>query len=223
MNHGVSAAIFLHCHPSQSVDILSADDLLPTPVLAEAGSRLWTASDLASGVRAGNEAAFTELHRQYSARLFRFALVMARGQEIVAAETVQNTFLRAIKHLHKAADDTALWAWLAKAARCAATDAARKASRYSAVISTFTRLWSASESHPPAEDTEAHWHQALEAAVAELSETDQAMLRARYHERNSLAEIAARHDTTDRAIESRLARLRAGLRAAILQRLSLLP
>jgi RNA polymerase sigma factor (sigma-70 family) len=147
---------------------------------------------------------------------------MARGNEHVAAETVQNTFLRAIRSLRLAADDDALWCWLAKAARCAAADAARREQRQSALLAKLTALW-AGDPVPPAEDPETLWHRALDAAIADLSTDDQSLLHARYTERAPLVEIAARNGTTDRAVESRLARLRTSLRASILLHLSRLP
>ena len=193
----------------------------PPPVPASAG-KMWRASALAARVHAGDEAAFSELHRQYAARLQRYALVMARGNEHVASETVQNTFLRAIRSLRTAADDDALWCWLAKAARCAAADAARREQRRFAFLAKLTALWTAAPP-PPAEDPETLWHQALEAALEKLPAEDRALLHARYTERAPLTEIAARTGTTDRAIESRLARLRASLRSAIRLHLTRLP
>ena len=201
------------------VDAIPVDD---PPLAPASGAAMWTASTLAARVHAGDEAAFTELHRQYAARLHRYALVMARGNEHAAAETVQNTFLRAIRSLRTVADDDALWCWLAKAARCAAADAARREQRRSAFLAKLTALWTA-DPPPPAEDPETLWHQALETALEKLPGEDRALLHARYTERAPLSEIAARTGTTDRAIESRLARLRASLRAAILSQLARLP
>ncbi len=205
-----------------TVDSLSVDVSLPAPLASEAGSAASTASTLAARVHAGDEAAFSELHCRYAARLQRYALVMARGNEHTAAETVQNTFLRAIRSLRTAADDDALWSWLAKAARCAAADAARRERRQSALLAKLGALW-ANDPPPPAEDPETLWHRALDAAIADLPDEDRSLIHARYTERVPLAEIADRTGTTDRAIESRLARLRASLRSAVLLHLTRLP
>lgn len=214
---GVNAGTFTL--PSTIVDAIPVD---APPFVSASAVEMWSASALAAHVHAGDEAAFAELHRQYAARLQRYALVMARGNEHDAAETVQNTFLRAIRSLRAVADDDALWCWLAKAARCAAADAARREQRRSAFLAKLTALWTAAPP-PPAEDPETLWHRALDAALAELPTEDRALLHARYTERAPLAEIAARTGTTDRAIESRLARLRASLRAAIRVQLTRLP
>jgi RNA polymerase sigma factor (sigma-70 family) len=212
-----AAALSLTACP---VDALSVDAVLPASVTDRA--ILWKAPDLAARVRAGDEIAFRELHRQYASRLHRYALVMARGNEHLAAETVQSTFLRAIRSLRSVADDDALWCWLAKAARCAAADAARREQRQSALLAKIAALW-AGDPPLPAEDPETLWHRALDAALADLPAEDQSLLHARYSERIPLAEIAARTGTTDRAVESRLARLRTTLRAAILLHLARLP
>ena len=218
---GVTASSFPL--PAHTVDSLSVDALLPAAVAPEAGGAVvWNASALAARVHAGDESAFAELHRQYAARLHRYALVIARGNEHAAAETVQNTFLRAIRNLRTVADDDALWCWLAKAARCAAADAARRERRQSALLAKLAALC-ASDPPPPVEDPETLWHRALDTALTELPAEDRALLDARYTERAPLSEIAARTGTTDRAIESRLARLRTALRSAILVHLSRLP
>ncbi len=178
----------------------------------------WSATELAQAVHRGDETAFTELHHRYAGRLLRYSLVMARGDEATAHETVQTTFLRAIRSLHSVADEAALWAWLAKAARCAAADAARGEKRRFAVLQ---RLWQQARSEPPPldYDPEARWESALQTCLTALPTHDRALLHAKYHDRQSLATIAQHHRTTDRAIESRLARLRAALRTAILQEL----
>ena len=214
---GVNAATFVL--PAPIVDAIPVDD---PPTATAPVAVAWPASALAARVHAGDEAAFAELHRQYAPRLQRYALVMARGNEHVAAETVQNTFLRAIRSLRTVLDEDALWCWLAKAARCAAADAARRERRQSALLAKLSALW-ASDPQPPIEDPETLWHQALDAALADLPYEDRSLIHARYTERVPLAEIAGRTGTTDRAIESRLARLRAALRSAVLLHLTRLP
>lgn len=220
MNRCDGASLFINNNP---VNSLSAE--LPItmcePDTSEPSDTRWSAASVSAGVRAGNEAAFKELHRQYASRLTRYALVIARGNEHVAAETVQNTFLRAIRSLKRVPDDDALWSWLAKAARCAAVDGARRERRYTGMLSRFVIV--RADDSVPGEDPEATWLHALEASVAELSDDDQRLIHARYTERVPLIEIAARTATTDRAVERRLARIRESLRTTILNRLTNLP
>jgi RNA polymerase sigma-70 factor (ECF subfamily) len=174
---------------------------------------------LVAGLRRGEEPAVRELHATYSARLTRYALVVCRGDEAAAAEAVQNAFLKAIRSLRTAADESALWAWLARACRTSAADQQRSARRYTAFLGKLAALFTAPDSRPP-EDTESIWHSALEAALEALPADDRALLDARYTRRIPLAAIAESVATTERAIEGRLARLREKLRQSILRQLA---
>jgi RNA polymerase sigma-70 factor (ECF subfamily) len=174
---------------------------------------------LIAGLRAGREGEVRELHARYSARLTRYALVVCRGDEAAAAEAVQNAFLKAIRSLRTAADESALWAWLARACRTSAMDQHRSARRYSALLGRFAALFTPPDNTPP-DDTEAIWQHALATALAALSAEDRALLDDRYSRRVPLAAIAEASLTTERAIEGRLARLREKLRQSILHQLA---
>ena len=195
--------------------------LMPVlPSVDSTGTGPWgEMSALCAAVRRGDELAVRELHARYSARLTRYALVITRGDEAAAAEAVQNTFLKALRSLRSVADESALWAWLARACRSAATDEGRRARRYSAALSKFTAFFSPAP-EPPVEDTDAVWHDALALALSALDEEERALLDARYSTRTSLAEIAEASASSERAIEGRLARLRDKLRQSILRQLA---
>ena len=57
------------------------------------------------------------MYDRYHKRLFRFALALARGEETLAHETVQSTFLTAARKLRRAQNEEHLWNWLANVAR----------------------------------------------------------------------------------------------------------
>ena len=179
----------------------------------------WTVPALTAAVRRGDEAAVREMHIRYCERLTRYALVITRGDETAAADAVQTAFLRSLRHLRPLPDESALWAWLARAARSAAADAGRRTRRYRALLSRIAELFS-KEEPAPIEDTEAIWHTALEHALTELDPASLDLLQARYYQRIPLAEVAAAQASTDRAIEGRLARIREKLRRSILQQLA---
>jgi RNA polymerase sigma factor (sigma-70 family) len=207
-------------HPLVNSGVVSP----PLPVLPQAhdaagGAALWSVPQLTAAVRRGDETAVRLLHDRYCERLTRYALVIARGDETAAAEAVQNAFLKALRSLRVLPDESALWAWLARAARTAAADAGRRSRRYAAALARFTAWFSRPE--PAPEDTEAIWHDALEKALAGLDAASRALIDARYYGRESLAETAAAQKTTERAIEGRLARVRERLRRSILQQLAI--
>ena len=174
---------------------------------------------LCSAVRRGDESAVRSLHALYHNRLSRYALVITRGNEAVAADAVQNTFLKALRPLP---DEPALWAWLARACRSSASDESRRSRRYSALLARLATLFSPPDPTPP-EDSESIWQSALQLALANLTDSDRSLLDDRYTHRHSLASMAAAAGSSERAIEGRLARLRHHLRQSILRHLASRP
>ena len=198
---------------SLTASVLPAEGSIGVDALVQLGA-------LCTAVRRGEEWAVRELHTRYSARLTRYALVITRGNKATAAEAVQNAFLKAIRSLRTVPDETALWAWLARACLTSAVDEGRRTQRYLAVLQKLTTLFSPTPLEPPPQDTETIWHAALDQALAALDGADRQLLHARYTARTPLAEIAAMIGSTERAIEGRLARLREKLRQSILRQLS---
>src|SRR5277367_3617386 len=56
---------------------------------------------LAAAVGRGDEAAFQALYDRYHERLFRLALVLGRGDSVLARETVQSAFVTAATKLRR--------------------------------------------------------------------------------------------------------------------------
>jgi len=162
------------------------------------------------------------LHSLYHHRLSRYALVITRGNEAVAADSVQNIILKALRSLRPLPDEPALWAWLARACRSSASDESRRSRRHSAFLSRLATLFSPPDPAPP-EDSESIWQSALQLALANLPDSDRALLDDRYTHRRSLASIAAAAGSSERAIEGRLARLPHHLRQSILRHLASRP
>jgi RNA polymerase sigma-70 factor (ECF subfamily) len=186
---------------------------------AGAGTDGWSVERLTAGVRAGEEAAVRALHARYARRLTRYALVVARGDEAAAGEAVQSTFLRALRHLRPLADEPALWAWLARAARCAIADAGRRSRRYLRLLGRAGASLDREEAPPP-DDTEEVWVAALDQALRDLDPESRSLVESRYFHHRPLADIAVERSTSERAIEGRLARVREKLRRSILRQLA---
>ncbi len=74
----------------------------------------------------GNEAAFHEFYNLYFNRLLRYLIVITNGQEEIAREAVQLTFMRVARHVRKFDSETAFWNWLAVLARRCAVDELRR-------------------------------------------------------------------------------------------------
>lgn len=168
---------------------------------------------LTTALRAGDEDAFRWLYAQWNPRLLRFCFALAGGDEAIAAELAQASYLRLFRHIRPLADETAMWSWLACAAKSAARDLHRTSGRYRRAIERFSEWLRFRPSVANAED--ARLLAALDIALAKLSGSERELIEARYFDRVPLEEIGTRFNTSARAIESRLARLRIRLRQLI--------
>jgi RNA polymerase sigma-70 factor, ECF subfamily len=83
---------------------------------------------LVAGIRRGDPAAATSLYRQYHALVER-TLVRILGFDSELADTVQETFIRALGSTRLLRDPKALPSWLIRIAVCAASDLIRRRKR----------------------------------------------------------------------------------------------
>jgi RNA polymerase sigma factor (sigma-70 family) len=170
---------------------------------------------LTRALQRGDEAAFRWLHAEWGARIFRYALALSAADHALADEIAQATWRRAVRHLRPVENEIALWNWLARAARNAATDLRRVDGRYRAALERCPA--------PTADNQDDSLSVALELALGQLTDEERRLLEARYSQRASLEETAARLGCTARAVEGRLARLREKLRELIVVQLDSLP
>ena len=190
-----------------------------SPALAELalaltrdGESLSIAALTASMAR-GDEEAWRAFHRDYFGRLHRYLIVLQRGDEESAAELVQQTCLRVVRHVRCFETEEVFWSWLTCLARCAAADAGRKRSRRLAMVEKFAHWQELRRSGSAGGEGDQLGR--LERSLAELAPDDRALVEGKYFERQSYAELAAEFGLSAKAVESRLARLRAKLRTAM--------
>ncbi len=184
-----------------TLPVTGAFDFADTPALTQA-------------LRRGDEAAFRWLHMQWNVRLFRYCFAIAGGDEALATEVAQNAYLRLARHVRPMPDAEALWNWLARAARDAASDLRRTGGRYRGALARFA-AWFCPASTPADDRLGA----ALDAALLHLDAEERQLVEARYFQRRPLEEIGTQLACTARAIEGRLSRLREKLRGLIAEEL----
>jgi RNA polymerase sigma factor (sigma-70 family) len=203
-----ATAIHPHDHLSEirAVSRVSSCDATP-PIVAVLTRRL----------AAGDEAAFREFHAQYFDRLYRFLLVVTRGQEHAAQDALQETLLRVAKHAREFADEEVFWGWLKAIARNAARDGGRKQRRYFALLERFApglRRVSA----PEIDGTDL-LRALLEDGLGALEPLDRQLIEGKYLNGFSVRDLAADTGLTEKAVESRLLRLRRQLAETLLKKL----
>ena len=184
-------------------------------VQANSSSADADARRLSVAVARGDQAAFKELYDCYQRRLFRLLLVLSRGDESLAEETVQATFITAAAKLRRVESEKHLWNWLARVARQHFAKALRKRTRSASVIGVaeLPECLAAAEADSMLETV-------LDSALADLEPDERRILESFYFDGVSQKELADELHTTPKAVSSRLERARARLRTLIAKRLA---
>ncbi|MEO6568118.1 MAG: sigma-70 family RNA polymerase sigma factor [Opitutaceae bacterium] len=184
-------------------------DTGPCPVLDVA--------TLTRRMTAGDDMAYRSFHDAYLPRLSRYLLVVTAGNEEAMREALQETFRRVVKHIRVFRDETVFWSWLTVLARSALSDEGRKRRRYLAFLDRFTRHVATVETPSSTEEAgDGRLDASLTQNLASLPVDERELIEWKYFDRCSVSEIAARLQTPEGAVESRLVRIRRKLKAAVL-------
>lgn len=167
---------------------------------------------------AGDDAAFREFHDRYFDALYAFVLVICRGDVTGAQDVLQETLLRVARYARPFPEEEVFWRWLKMVARSAARDAARKQHRHLDLLRNYALRWL------PVQRSEdglapADWSGPLEDTLRTLATADRELVEGKYVRGSSVRELAAQTGLTEKAVESRLLRLRRQLRERLLRRL----
>ncbi|HUR60516.1 MAG TPA: sigma-70 family RNA polymerase sigma factor [Opitutaceae bacterium] len=165
----------------------------------------------------GDEAAFREFHAQYFDRLYHFLLAVTRGQEHAAQDALQETLLRVVRYAREFETEEAFWGWLQVVARNAARDGGRKHRRYAALLERFAFRAPVDSPWPGREQERVR--DALDESLAAVDAADRSLIEGKYLHGSTVLELAQQTGLTEKAVESRLHRLRRQIAAAIMERL----
>lgn len=81
------------------------------------------------------EEAFAEFLSLYQDRLFRYAIVLVRGDEHLAREALQQAMIKVVKYVRRFDDENVFWSWLTRIVRSVTIDDSRKRGRYQSFLS----------------------------------------------------------------------------------------
>ena len=169
---------------------------------------------LTSRMREGDDEAWLQFHGRYYLSLLRYSASRSGSQDD-AAEITQQVYLRVARHIQVFDDEAELWRWLACVARCAAVDYRRGARRRSVLLEKFAH-WQEAQITAGSKD-QGHMDSLAGEALASLPEEEARLLRLKYYDGWSVEQIASQTDSTPKAIENRLGRIRQRLRNIILR------
>lgn len=168
----------------------------------------------------GDEMAYRLFHQHYFDRLTRYLLVVTAGNEEATREALQRTLVRVVRHVRQFPNDDVFWSWLTVLARSALSDERRQQRRYFVFLDRFKRH--ATVEHEAAggnDERAARLGETLERHLAFLPAEDRALIEKKYYERQPVSAIAGELQTTEKAVESRLGRIRRKLKEAVLAEL----
>jgi RNA polymerase sigma factor (sigma-70 family) len=140
-------------------------------------------------------------------------IVVARGDEESARESLSHAMIKAARYMKPMRSDEDIWRWLARLGWTSFIDHCRKNQRR---IVTAPEL--KGSENAAAQDTELA--AALNECLADLPLEEREIIERFYFEDQSQAALAAQANSTRKAVESKLARIRQKLRTAILKKLS---
>jgi RNA polymerase sigma-70 factor, ECF subfamily len=164
----------------------------------------------------GDEMAWRTFYDAYFDRLWRYLLVVAAGNEDAAREALQGALVRVTRHIKVFRDETVFWSWLTVLARSAFSDETRKRRRYFSFLDRFTRHANVEFDGASNVQTEERLKILLERHVALLPPDERELIEQKYFARRAVREIADELETTEKAVESKLSRVRKKLKDAVL-------
>jgi RNA polymerase sigma-70 factor (ECF subfamily) len=185
-------------------ELVSGLPLDPAAASADAGHAAADCRAFTRALARGEDAAWREFFDRYHYRLRGYLAACWHGEPDAVDDLLQDTLVRAVKHVRAFDDEDVLWSWLSVLARSAVADHGRKRYRFRAFLDRFRKQADREPNNTPDER--------LAIALTRLAPGDRELIRMKYEHGDSVRDIAAALDTTEKAIESRLTRCRARLR-----------
>jgi len=176
-------------------------------------------ADVTSRMVKGDEMAYRLFYDEYYGRLRRYLFVVTAGNEDTARDALQSALLRVVKHIRTFSNENEFWSWLTVLAKTALFDQTRKRKRYWSFLERFTRHTEVLQSIDTDVDSDSQLLTLLEQNLATLPSDEKGLIESKYLEGASVREIAEDFQTTEKAVESRLVRIRRKLKASLLESL----
>jgi RNA polymerase sigma-70 factor (ECF subfamily) len=172
--------------------------------------------DLVARAKAGDLQAFEQLYEMHRAAIHRTARLIT-GDHATAEEILQETFLRAFKHIDKFHEGVSMAPWLYRVAVNLAYDATTSRRRWMTAI-TYIVDWLVTPvlESPENQVEEQELQAVVQAAISRLDFKQRAVLVLYYFQEFGLAEIADIMDCPVGTVKSRLYHARENLRRELL-------
>ena len=153
-----------------------------------------------------DEKAFQLFHESWFDRIYRYQLALCHGDSSLAADCAQDTLIRIVKHIKVFKSEEIFWCWIASLSKSAFIDAVRKIQKEKKIsIELAESICEQSNEHN-------ELLHLLEKEMGALSPKDRNLLEGKYYDRHKIRDLAKQTGSSEKAVESRLARLRKKLK-----------
>jgi RNA polymerase sigma-70 factor (ECF subfamily) len=129
---------------------------------------------------------------------------------------LQAALVRVARHLKVFPNDAVFWSWLTVLARSALSDQTRKRRRYLAFLDRFTQHARVELTDQGNSQPDTKLLALLDRSVAALPPDERALVERKYFARRSVREIAGELQMSEKAVESRLVRIRRKIKDTML-------
>ena len=188
-------------------------------IVADSAEAPPAVATLTRALVAGDEAAYRTFHDEYVPRLFRYLLVVTGGDEDAAREALQAALVRVVRHIRVFPGAAQFWNWLTVLARTALADQRRKQHRYFLFLDRFARHTRAEAAIGDDGAADARLLALLQRGLATLDPEERELVEQKYLSHQRVHDLADRLQITEKAVESRLTRVRRKLKDAVLTEL----
>jgi len=171
--------------------------------------------EITRGMSCGDEDAYRRFYESCFDRLYRYLLLKTRGDENMALEFAQIVLVRIVRYIKPFPAERIFWAWVYQLCRSVQVDWLRRNGK--PLDEELFTVWQEQAVSPTETDEELLRH--LENAMDLLDFQDRQLVQLAYFEAVPHRTIAERTQSTPKAIESKLARVRQKLRKLIIDKL----
>lgn len=168
------------------------------------------------GMISGSQGAFRHFFDLVFDRLYHVLLVQTRGDEDLSKELAQVIMIRCVTHIPPFENERMLWGWLRQVARNCHVDWLRRKGREPQMVPLEVVEHAVTA---PERDEQEELLLALDRSLNRLEADEREILQLAYFEGVTQQSMASKLNTTAKAIESKLGRIRQKLRRILLEKM----
>ena len=165
----------------------------------------------------GDDEAFNRFYETWFDGLHRYLLILSGGREDIVADALQDAMMRIIRYAKPFDDKAAFWNWLRSVARSAFIDQIRRSGKKGGAVPLEAVDGAVKCGHH--EDPSLELKDLLGVCLEDLEPEDRRLVEGKYFLGKNYNDLSREFGISQKAVESRLARIRKRLKGMITTRL----